>query len=182
MINSTLLEVHIHASLHAAMASNQMSAANINFPSTNNFTNHHTYTCIHHRIQLAVGDMTMSGWKPTINLIHPPPPTISHVEAVRWCLCLSTSRSLGWPIHGAFVSRGVYTSGWNGSSQSQNDWGEIILVQTACVQLLRSFWPRRCQTSETKVYKPQSRAKISLKSDWRPHCSIRHISHVNLCV
>ncbi len=28
------------------------------------------YTCIHHRIQLAVGDMTMSGWKPTISLIH----------------------------------------------------------------------------------------------------------------
>ncbi len=25
------------------------------------------------RIQLAVGDMTMSGWKPTISLIHPPP-------------------------------------------------------------------------------------------------------------
>ncbi len=24
--------------------------------------------------QLAVGDMTMSGWKPTISLIHPPPP------------------------------------------------------------------------------------------------------------
>ncbi len=23
--------------------------------------NHHTYTCIHHRIQLAVGGMTMSG-------------------------------------------------------------------------------------------------------------------------
>ncbi len=23
--------------------------------------NHHAYTCIHHRIQLAVGDMTMSG-------------------------------------------------------------------------------------------------------------------------
>ncbi len=28
--------------------------------------------CIHHRIQLAVGDMTMIGWKPTISLIHPP--------------------------------------------------------------------------------------------------------------
>ena len=23
--------------------------------------NHHSYTCIHHQIQLAVGDMTMSG-------------------------------------------------------------------------------------------------------------------------
>ncbi len=33
--------------------------------------NSHAYTCIHHRIQLAVGDMTMSGWKPTISLIHP---------------------------------------------------------------------------------------------------------------
>ncbi len=32
----------------------------------------YAYTCIHHRIQLAVGDMTMSGWKPTISLIHPP--------------------------------------------------------------------------------------------------------------
>ncbi len=28
---------------------------------------------IHQRIQLAVGDMTMSGWKPIISLIHPPP-------------------------------------------------------------------------------------------------------------
>ena len=34
--------------------------------------NHHAYTYIHHQIQLAVGDMTMSGWKPTISLIHPP--------------------------------------------------------------------------------------------------------------
>ncbi len=33
--------------------------------------NHHTYTYIHHQIQLAVGDMTMSGWNPTISLIHP---------------------------------------------------------------------------------------------------------------
>ncbi len=38
-------------------------------------TNSHAYTCIHHRIQLAVGDMTMSGWKPTISLIQPPPPS-----------------------------------------------------------------------------------------------------------
>ena len=36
--------------------------------------NHHTHTCIHHRIQLAVGDMTMGGWKPTISLIQHPPP------------------------------------------------------------------------------------------------------------
>ncbi len=36
--------------------------------------NSHAYTCIHQRIQLAVGDMTMSGWKPTISLINPPPP------------------------------------------------------------------------------------------------------------
>ncbi len=34
--------------------------------------NSHTDTCINHRIELAVGDMTMSGWKPTISLIHPP--------------------------------------------------------------------------------------------------------------
>ena len=34
--------------------------------------NHHAYTCIHHWIQRAVGDMTMSGWKPTISLIHTP--------------------------------------------------------------------------------------------------------------
>ncbi len=33
-------------------------------------------TYIHHRIQLAVGDMTMSGWKPTISLIHPPTHTV----------------------------------------------------------------------------------------------------------
>ncbi len=33
--------------------------------------NSHAYTCIHHRIQLEVGDMTMSGWKPTISLIPP---------------------------------------------------------------------------------------------------------------
>ncbi len=34
--------------------------------------NHHAHTCICHRIQLAVGDMTMNGWKPTISLIpHP---------------------------------------------------------------------------------------------------------------
>ncbi len=32
--------------------------------------NSHAYACIHHRIQLAVGDMTMSGWKLTISLIH----------------------------------------------------------------------------------------------------------------
>ncbi len=35
--------------------------------------NHLAYTCTHHRMQLAVGDMTMSGWKPTISLIPPPP-------------------------------------------------------------------------------------------------------------
>ncbi len=29
-------------------------------------THTHTPTCIHHRIQLAVGDITMSVWKPTI--------------------------------------------------------------------------------------------------------------------
>ncbi len=34
--------------------------------------NSHAFTCVHHRIELAVGDMTMSGWKPTISLIHPP--------------------------------------------------------------------------------------------------------------
>ncbi len=34
--------------------------------------NSHAYTCIHHRIQLAVGDITMSRWKPTISLIAPP--------------------------------------------------------------------------------------------------------------
>ena len=38
--------------------------------------NSHAYTCIHHRIQPVVGDMTISGWKPTTSLIHPhPPPT-----------------------------------------------------------------------------------------------------------
>ena len=37
------------------------------------------HTCIHHRIQLAVGDMTMSGWKPTISLI-PPPYTRTHTH------------------------------------------------------------------------------------------------------
>ncbi len=31
-----------------------------------------------HRIQYAVGDMTMSGWKPTISLIHPPTSLASH--------------------------------------------------------------------------------------------------------
>ncbi len=36
--------------------------------------NLHAYTCIHHRIQLAVGDMTISGSKPIISLIHPTPP------------------------------------------------------------------------------------------------------------
>ena len=36
--------------------------------------NHHVYTCIHHRTQLAVGDMTMSGLKSTIGRIPPPPP------------------------------------------------------------------------------------------------------------
>ncbi len=40
--------------------------------------NSHAYTCIHQRIQLAVGDMTMSGWKPTISLIHPPHPTLHY--------------------------------------------------------------------------------------------------------
>ncbi len=39
-------------------------------------SNSHAYTCIHHRIQLAVGGMTMRGWKPTISLIHPPPPSV----------------------------------------------------------------------------------------------------------
>ena len=34
--------------------------------------NWHAYTYIHHRIHLAVRDMTMNGWKPTISLIHPP--------------------------------------------------------------------------------------------------------------
>ncbi len=46
---------------------------------------HHAYTCIHHRIQLAVGDMTMSGWKPTISPIHPPPSISSNnVHQVAW--------------------------------------------------------------------------------------------------
>ncbi len=35
--------------------------------------NSQAYTCIHHRVQHAVGDMTMSGWKPTISLRYPPP-------------------------------------------------------------------------------------------------------------
>ncbi len=61
---------------------------------------HHAYTCIHQRIQLAVGDMTMSGWKPTISLIHPPPPklaptngSLSGLVGIRarphrlWCVC-----------------------------------------------------------------------------------------------
>ncbi len=38
-----------------------------------------SYTYIHHRIQLAVGDMTMSGWKPTISLIHPPTHQLFHL-------------------------------------------------------------------------------------------------------
>ncbi len=38
------------------------------------------HTCIHHRIHLAVGDMTMSGWKPIISLIHPPTHPIQNSE------------------------------------------------------------------------------------------------------
>ncbi len=47
--------------------------------------NHQASTCIHHRIQLAVGDtcMTMIGWKPTISLI-PPPPTTRHIDSQSW--------------------------------------------------------------------------------------------------
>ncbi len=60
------------------------------------FSNHHAYTCIHHRIQLAVGDMTMSGWKPTISLIHPPPITfflLSYVAKYVWQALSSTSQN-----------------------------------------------------------------------------------------
>ena len=43
-------------------------------------TPYNPYTCMHHRIQLAVGDMTMGGWKPTISLIHPP----THISPKPW--------------------------------------------------------------------------------------------------
>ena len=54
--------------------------------------NSHAYTCIHHRIRLAVGDMTMSGWKTTISLIpthHSPPLDVHftyHLPRVHLCI------------------------------------------------------------------------------------------------
>ncbi len=65
--------------------------------------NSHAYTCIHHPIQLAVGDMTMSGWKPTISLIHTPPPPNRmqftsysiHINGV----CLDVSVMIDWCNH-----------------------------------------------------------------------------------
>ncbi len=42
------------------------------------------YTCMHHRIQLAVRDMTMSGCKPTLSLVPPyPPPHPHHCRLVK---------------------------------------------------------------------------------------------------
>ncbi len=57
-------------------------------------TNSHTYTCIHHRIQLAVGDMTMSGWKPTISLIPPPSIACHHPPHSLLAYCTKS-----WNLH-----------------------------------------------------------------------------------
>ncbi len=46
------------------------------------------YTCIHHRIQLAVDDMTVSGWKPTISLI-PPHPRMASSSCIT-CICVQS--------------------------------------------------------------------------------------------
>ncbi len=54
----------------------------------------HIQRHIHHRIQLAVGDMTMSGWKPTISLIHPP----THIQRfLVWYIYIST------PCHASVI-------------------------------------------------------------------------------
>ncbi len=45
----------------------------VDVPLNFDITHSHAYTWKHHRIQLAVGYMTMSGWKPTISLIQSPP-------------------------------------------------------------------------------------------------------------
>ncbi len=68
--------------------------------------NSHAYTCIHHRIQLAVGDTTMSGWKPTISLILPLPRSHTHTythkkfsadKICKWnatCACIYSRKSI----------------------------------------------------------------------------------------
>ncbi len=43
---------------------------------------------MHHRIQLAVGGMTMSGWKPTLSLIHPNRPLL-----LLWSLAWGTQQT-----------------------------------------------------------------------------------------
>ncbi len=85
----------------------------INTAKTQNLNwNSHAYTCIHHRIQLAVDDMTMSGWRRTITLIpstSPPPPALKpplllarlarHCCSCRMLLSLSVRSPEVVPVH-----------------------------------------------------------------------------------
>ena len=57
---------------HAFCGTQKLSGVHRSAQTRRVHINSHAYTCIHHQIQLAVGDTTMSGWKPTISLIHPP--------------------------------------------------------------------------------------------------------------
>ena len=65
----------------------KLKSRSLNFKTVGNLTwtvpffVRHTYTRIHHRIQLAVGDMTMSGWNLTLSLT-PPPPLIACVNPI----------------------------------------------------------------------------------------------------
>ncbi len=60
------------AELHWWIGTQKLSGVNRSVQTRQIHIKSHAYTCIHHRIQLALGDMTiMSGWKPTKSLIHP---------------------------------------------------------------------------------------------------------------
>ncbi len=101
--------------------------------------NHLAYTCIHHRNHLAVGDMTMSGWKPTIILIQPPSIS-SRWEAVLANLhgiykCTFHFRWLDKRRWCATVLAYQATSGchgWEGSGSKPHSHGNLPISHDVC--------------------------------------------------
>ncbi len=112
------------------------------------------YTCIHHRIQLAVGDMTMRGWTPTISLIHPSttlPRTIIATNNNEQTPCrffVST-----WRRHGAHTSAHVWCDFMllvlftAMCAYTILHPGHTKAYKSNCVQPDESWWPIRLKSS-----------------------------------
>ena len=97
------------------------------------------YTCIHHRIQLAFGDMTMRGWKPTISLIHPthPPPT------PHGCLCYF--RSMQGTLYSNLRSFPIYLC--------QNVYCKALIFAVSTVKCTNVCWFNPFLSVERKIKK-----------------------------